>query len=374
MPNQTLLSELLGDIYEASYRPEHWPMVIEKICHLTHARSGALFIQDKSLHEANAFYPHGGSEELVTKYVRYSHLDPAFAIMCTVPPGVALNIQNTKQHELEPADYYQEVRVEHDCGYIAGANVLVSEEQLVGLALHRSFSASAFDDATLQLVGELIPHLQRALRIHREFIRLRVEKSALTAGFGSLLMGLVLLDHLGAPVYINPVAQSILDSHPAIALLNDNIVPTRREDAAQLRRLVHSCLNHAIDPQTKRGGVMGLHHDEARHPLAVMVKEVATSDLANLIDGVPVYAALYLSDPDRPMPISADAIATLYDLTRTESQVAIALANGMSVEDIARTHSRSINTLRTQLRSLFSKTHTSSQTELVRLLLSGMVC
>jgi len=372
MPDQSLLSELIGDIYEASYRPSYWPVVIEKICRITNSQSGGLVIQDMSIKEANAYYPYGWSEEKLFDYARHRHHDPAFTIMQDKPVGEAINIQNTRRHALETSDYYEDVRLKHNIGYLAGAKVIDNEVQVVGLGLHRTFSCTAYDDDTLQLISELVPHLQRALRIHREFIRLRIEKSALSAGIDNSMLGLVLLDHLGEQAYMNPVAKEILENHPAVTLINGIITATNKEDAAQLRRLIHDCLRPVQNDKQERGGIIGLHHISKRHPLAVMVKPVNTSELANMVDGIPVYAAIYLSDPNKPLALSADNLETLYGLTRAESQLAIALVGGMGVDEIAQTNSRSINTVRTQLRSIFQKTNTNSQADLIRVLLTSV--
>lgn len=372
MTNQVLYSALLGDIYEASYQPHYWPVVIEKICRLTNACSGALFMQDLTAKEGNGFYPYGLSNAFVEHYSQnYCHLDPAFMIMREQPEGVARNILTPAQHALEATDYHKNFRMQYDIGYIAGANVIVDDQQIVGVGLHRRLTARQFEDDVLQLVSDLIPHLQRALRIHREFIRLRVEKSAYNAGFDRLMIGLVLLDHLGMPVYKNPVAADILDNHPAIALRNELVTPTNQEEAAQFRRLVISCLTPFTADQPDCGGVLGLHHENRRHPLAILVRRVATSDLTNMIDGTPVYVAIYMSDPDRPSPLSTDIIAKLYGLSPTEAKIAISIVNGMTLDEIAASHSRSLNTIKTQLRAIFQKTQTTSQSELIRLLLNG---
>ena len=368
-----LLSELIADIYEASYQPAYWPVVIKKLVNLSNSQSGALFILDKSIQEANSFHSCGLTARTMEDYQRYSHLDPAFLIMQDMPIGVAVNIHGAQQHALESAEYYENVRKKHDIGFVCGANVLVNEKQVVGLGLHRSTASVVYENEVLDVITELVPHLQRALRIHREFIRLRVEKSAMTAGFDNLMMGLVLLDHLGAPAYINPVAESILENHPAIKKVNDRITPTQHEDAVQLRRKIASCLEPGLKGDAEPGGVIGLHDVDKTHPLIVMVKPVATSELNNMIDGELVYAALYLSDPERPLPIAAEKIAGVYGLTHAEAQIAVALVNGLCLEEIAATQNKSIHTVRTHLKSTFQKTKTSKQSDLLRLLLLGVM-
>jgi len=370
MQHRELLPDLVSAIYEASYQPSLWPTVIAKLGHLTKSRSGALFVHDKKIEAANGFYTSGLSAAAIEAYTRLGHLDPAFKIMEEVPIGMAININDTTRHEIESPTYYENIRKRYDIGYVCGANIVVSEERHIGLGLQRSASDTTYNQETLQLVSELIPHLQRGLRIHREFMRLRVEKRAATAGLDNLMMGLVLFDQLGNVVYSNPLAESILAEHPAITLTNDRIIPQDREDAVRLHRLINSCLGTSPVDQV-RGGVMGLRHDDRKHPLALMVRPLATSELANIIDGELIYAAMYINDPERPLPIDAETIATLYQLSRTEAGIAISLVNGLSVEEIAKQQHRSIHTVRSHLKSVYHKTHTNNQAGLVRLILSG---
>ncbi len=370
MPNKALLPPLLGDIYEAAYDPAHWPAVIEKISRFTDSRSGALFIRDTSAADNNSFYPYGLTTEALADYARFGHLDPAFGIMAAEPIGQARAILGPARHRAESDEYYEHVRIRHDIGHLAGAVVLADEQLTVGLGLHRGAEASAYDDETLHVVTEIIPHLQRALRFQREFIQLRAERHALCAGVDRLTIGIALLNRHGTPVYLNPVASAILATHPAIRLVDNKILPTVLADAQALQRLVMACLARPLGREHASGGVLAIRHAAGPHPLAVMVKPIAGNEFDNLIHDVPIYAAIYLNDPELPPPITATTLAKLFQLSPTESQIAIALANGLGVDEIAQLHSRSINTVRTHLRALFQKTRTANQTDLLRLLLS----
>jgi DNA-binding CsgD family transcriptional regulator len=80
---------------------------------------------------------------------------------------------------------------------------------------------------------------------------------------------------------------------------------------------------------------------------------------------------MYLSDPERTTPIDPETLSATFELTPKEAAVAVALANGLSVEEVSKTNGTTLNTIRTQLKAIFRKTGTRRQTELVRLLLSG---
>jgi DNA-binding CsgD family transcriptional regulator len=72
-----------------------------------------------------------------------------------------------------------------------------------------------------------------------------------------------------------------------------------------------------------------------------------------------------LDDTPRPMP---DTLQKIFGLTPTEAKLAIEIACGKSLDDIAKEHRTSIATVRKHLASLFAKTHTHRQADLMALL------
>lgn len=58
---------------------------------------------------------------------------------------------------------------------------------------------------------------------------------------------------------------------------------------------------------------------------------------------------------------------SMFDLTPAEVQIALALTQGQSVKDIATQRRTAVYTVRSQVKSLFEKTETRRQADLVRL-------
>ena len=79
-------------------------------------------------------------------------------------------------------------------------------------------------------------------------------------------------------------------------------------------------------------------------------------------------AMLLMHEPGRAIELDPFVVAAAFDLTPGEARVAVAAARGMSLQKVARQHAVSTNTVRTQLRSVFGKTGTTRQAELVSLL------
>ena len=78
---------------------------------------------------------------------------------------------------------------------------------------------------------------------------------------------------------------------------------------------------------------------------------------------------LVLVPQSAPNPPEAIALLrALYSLSRREADLASAIANGATPQQYARDCGLEISTVRSQLKSVFVKTGTHRQTELVRLL------
>ena len=62
-------------------------------------------------------------------------------------------------------------------------------------------------------------------------------------------------------------------------------------------------------------------------------------------------------------------IGSMFDFTPAEAKIAIALLEGGDLRSIAAAHHISVETVRTQLKSIFAKTNTSRQADLIALLM-----
>jgi DNA-binding CsgD family transcriptional regulator len=82
-------------------------------------------------------------------------------------------------------------------------------------------------------------------------------------------------------------------------------------------------------------------------------------------------AAVFISDPHHQRQIPSDVLCCLYGLTKAEARLATELAQGNSLIEIGETYHLSQNTLRSHLKSIFRKTGLKSQSDLVRIILSG---
>jgi DNA-binding NarL/FixJ family response regulator len=86
-------------------------------------------------------------------------------------------------------------------------------------------------------------------------------------------------------------------------------------------------------------------------------------------------ALITVVEPDAPPPINPSDLAGIYGLTTAEAKVAAGIGCGEALVDIAGRNNTSVNTVRNQLTSIFSKTGFSRQSDLVRMVMNiGRLC
>ena len=362
--------DVIGDIYEAAYQPEHWEVALKQICNLVDAKSAGLFIKTHGKKYTAAMYGYGIPKLGMFAYNRgFASLDPAFKIMAKEPEGKPRNILNPDEPEFKHGLYHKLMNKPVGIHYVSGMNIFNNESWIVGLGLHRGEDDGVFEENSLQVLNDLLPHMQRAMRIQQEFTRLRLRERALTEGLSRLALGVALLNDSGFPVYINPVAQSIFESHPAVSLSTTGISVSTREQNKSLQKTITDMIQASLNNTNLPEVTLPLVHTDRELPLTVMLAPYANLEIGLHDVASDARVLMYLSDPSAGTLISVDTLHALYGLSESESIVAIGIANGFTLEQLAQMNHVSQNTVKTQLKSVFRKTNCKRQPELVSLLL-----
>lgn len=84
-----------------------------------------------------------------------------------------------------------------------------------------------------------------------------------------------------------------------------------------------------------------------------------------------VVAMMFVADPESTLPHFQEKLRQIYHLSPTEAHLAEALVNGRSLKQFAVERGTSLNTVRTQLRSLAAKVGAKRQVDVVRCILTG---
>lgn len=173
--------------------------------------------------------------------------------------------------------------------------------------------------------------------------------------------GIVLLDANGAVRFVNEAGRALAARCPELSIdarLSAGVPGSRRALALWVDALSQTSGDASLSS-------FALPRSEGRRDLMLVGCRLPVTD-AGRAD-----IAVFISDPDQPSPLAAEALGRQFGLTRAETRVATGLTRGMKPAEIAVDLGVSPTTIAFHLRNIFLKTDTNHQASLVALLLTG---
>jgi len=228
-----------------------------------------------------------------------------------------------------------------------------------------------FTPADLAFGNRLLTHLRRAFELSAEMLGDEWNRRAMHEVIERLRFGVVLLDSDRRLLKSNRSADRALASRRRLELRDRRLRATRAEDDRKLQTAISRTLEYT---EMRRFhleeflyfGRAGEHWelDFLLKPLLSGAPGGAMSDAAMVV---------IFADLEEVSTFPTLAVRRLYSLSRGEGELLRLLAGGASIAQAAERRGVALNTARTQLKSIFKKTETGSQSELIQLVLAGVV-
>ncbi len=250
--------------------------------------------------------------------------------------------------------------------------IAVEDDRWVAvIASFRTALSRPFTDEDLALCNLLVPHLANAFCVSQRLLGVQRQRLALAEVVDRLPTGVILIDAQGQPVVRNRVADEIIAQDDGFRVDADGIhAHDPREDVA-LQQLVRSGLRPSRGEEPESGGVMAVTRLSGRRAFTVVVSRLLRLPFEPAAP-LGAEAVLFVSDPASNPVTTIEVLQSLYNLTRAEAELVQLLAQGCKLEEAAQVRGVTVNTARSQLKQVFSKTDTKRQGELVRLVLTGI--
>ncbi len=194
-------------------------------------------------------------------------------------------------------------------------------------------------------------------------------KQSLAGQLDNSQLGAIFLDRDGRILETNRSAASILKTRDGLAREKGFVKASRRQENAGLQTLLADAIAQGLRTKMGSGGELLVSRPSMRRPLALLVVPICSEQL-DFGARRPV-AAIFVRDPENRLELSTERLSRLFGLTSAESRLAVALAQGQSVQNYAKANAVSENTVRWTLKNVMCKTGTRRQAELVRLILTG---
>ncbi len=270
--------------------------------------------------------------------------------------------------DLIRTEYYQDFSRKVDAFYAIGSIFPVSSSETAILAIHRPRTAGTHGAEAKELVGQFLPHLQRALQMRTRFAIAGIERQAALDGLERAGLATLVVERDGRIIYANSDAEMLLLANDGIRAFTGRLAVAGSAASSALTRLIREAVDTASSGNGETGAALPIPRDE-RLPLTALVPRFRPAPRGF---GPPAPAAIiFIRDPEKPS-ISTAFLQDVFGLTPTEASIASQLADGKSIEEIAAAHHISLNTARTHLKAIYGKTGTNRQAQLVTLVLRSV--
>jgi|JI10StandDraft_1071094.scaffolds.fasta_scaffold339354_1 DNA-binding CsgD family transcriptional regulator/PAS domain-containing protein len=370
-PDMFQIDPVISALYEATLEPERWRDALQAMARLSGAQAAVFVDMDYALSVLWRHVLHNVDEEAHLTYLqRYAQIDPRLPVMMKAP-----ELRWVSDLEALPDAIRLESPVYRDYLRPAGlreclmAKTAVEGARHGNLVLLRMGVEDVFSAEQRQLLGLLLPHVDRAIRISR-----RLAAFAWALAFGGR----------GVEEYADPVATltergDISEANPAFEALLKSQSLFRTDGNKRLvcissdaQRRFHQAFSDALE--LSKGNT---RHGWRSMPVLTVERADGPPFLVTVaplmqLQGHPWFertgVLVKVSDPLRPP--SGSVLQEGFGLTPAEARLACALLAGGTLKDAATRIGISPNTAKTQLQVVFQKTRTGRQQELVSLLRS----
>ena len=253
-------------------------------------------------------------------------------------------------------------------GYQNGLNVRLDgpENSSIFWVLADSTRRGGWSSRQTSTIESVLPHLRHFVRVRHALLGAQALRATLSGLLDDARLGVIQLDRGGRIIETNDRAMGLLRAGRGLFEQNGYLSARAPADSTRLQGLVADALPR-FGLQTS-GGSMTVSRWPSRSRQGVHVLPIGDRQKHFGIGRAAVLVLVV--EPGSPAQLDAELVGSALGLTATESRVAVALAMGRTVSDIAEERGITIHTVRFHVRGIQAKLGLSRQENLIRMVLS----
>jgi DNA-binding CsgD family transcriptional regulator/PAS domain-containing protein len=372
LPEDKVL-RLVGMAYDAALDEKKWPIFLEAVASAMGSSSAILrsndMLSQSASFNASIGYDPAWQAAYCKHFVKLDYYNHVMNQYAYAPGNVFSSDQHIDQRELRKTEYCNDYLRPQNKVHAIGTFLLKDDSHSLVWGIQRGQQDGAFGDEEAGLINTLAPHVTRAVQVHRKIHTVTAEKEQAQGALDQMRMGVILTNRFGTPLYLNRAAELMMSQEVGLGIFHNKLAARSPSETAQLLKLIFEA-SPGVDGAAV-GGDMRISMPNKIDFLHCVVTPVSPeiSFMMNTSIGTDC-VAIFLSRPGG-LQLSPKRLVTLYKITPAEARLAARLAALRTVEEAADDLGVSVSTARTQLKSVFGKTGTRSQSELLMLLATG---
>ena len=357
--------------YGAAIEPSLWVDVMQKLMSLIGGEGAVLMRTDIVDGRGAATVASGDSAVVETYFSHYCSINPfqlvpdPLSYVSGWTPKILLDEDWVPRADFEQSEYYNDFLRPQSAEWGLAIRLCLRGFDLATISIGRGFKYGRFETPDIAAMERLQPHLIRAYALSERFASLHGLKAGLVTALDQCPSAMFLLHEDGCILHANLAAERLLSRGDALFATGGRLCATEAGAAGPLAALILQA--GAGVAEQRSAGALALRAKGRRLPLNVTAAPLRLEQASVFAGG----SAVLVCVTDPAAEATADAkLAELFALTAAESRLALALQEGLTLREASLRHRVSINTARVQLSSIFAKTKTHRQADLVRLMMA----
>ncbi|EJM31258.1 MULTISPECIES: helix-turn-helix transcriptional regulator [Pseudomonas] len=362
-------SDLIGNLYQGPLETIPWATFLNQLNVYLKSKYVTFILRPPSTHvDGLMVNTTGTSTEAVASYnTHFFTLDPFVGL----PNRQVVTLAEfVSSDDWQKSEFYKNFLEAVDVFHILGADINTCDGAQCRIRISRGRDDKPFGDEEKTLLAHFIPHLERSIKVHMQLNRIEVERNLYAGAVNQMAVGTIILDEAGKVLQTNQVADRLIQEKDGIKLVNDGLQVGTDRDTQEFRRLVKQSLLSQKSSNPSMVEALRVQRPSGRADLGIIVRSVPLSEWSEGKQCPTV--VIFISDPEQQSTAPQEIVRALFDFTPAETQLAMLLANGLTLDEASEELGISRNTARAHLRSTFSKTGVTRQTMLVRLILRSV--
>ncbi|HIJ49334.1 MAG: helix-turn-helix transcriptional regulator [Gammaproteobacteria bacterium] len=262
--------------------------------------------------------------------------------------------------EWKKSGMYRNIFIPMCLEYFIVVMLPLENEVFAVFSVYRPPGAVPFGEYERSQFGNFIPHLKRAVHLQEQFLKVERERWGALAVLDELPIGVIVVDLQTRVQFSNQLASKLMEDKNGLHLRHNELWANQHNGSTELRGLVRDC----VKDQAPR--VVLLERDGSKKPLQVRINALGESSGQVFVGEFRQMAVIYVTDPDRPQETHSELLQRLFGLTPTEAKLTAQLVLGHSLDEASEILGVAKSTSRTHLLSIFSKTSTNRQADLIK--------
>lgn len=363
--NHTALASVHA-LYQAVEQPQRWAQSLTQIADHVGADHVVLDLREAFEPLTNELLSARVEPLHVERFVAHPEYPGLRQLLTRAPQGRALHSEAFMDARLRARSaFYADVI--HPMGghhaLLARAAPNASGGDAI-LAACRSGKRLSFGELERGKLQALLPHVETALRLRRQLARQDVELWWQAHVIEALPMGVILLNEHGRACHMNPAAESLITRKDFLALSSQRTLTAIAPQAARPLAMAIQCMVAGNPAQAQT--TMQVTSVRDTGTLWLRIVPIAPGGPMHDVWGHARLAVL--CDVQALHAAQPTSFGNLFAFTPRELALADALSQGQTLAQASRTMKVSLETTRTHLKHLFSKTGTHRQADLLRML------